>query len=226
MPSTAAASAEYAFSAGPRIVAKPSRGRRARRAFLRYLIAIGIGVAGTLAWQSHGDVIKQAIAAKAPELGWSPELQQLIVASLQQLGWTKPAQLESDASQTATPETMQQTPIARAATDPAASAQPAGPSPTSEQVQQLASDLATLKQAVGQLFSNQDQMTQDIAKVQATDQELLNKVSANSVAVNGKLAASKVSAPPPQTAAMPAHRHPQGLPASAEPSPPQPVPSR
>jgi hypothetical protein len=90
-----------------------------------------------------------------------------------------------------------------------------------EQVQQIASDLAVLKQAVEQLSSNQGQMTQDIAKVQATDQEVLNKVSAN------KVAANRVPAPPPPAAAMPTHRHPPGPPTlSAAPQPPQPLPLR
>jgi len=47
--------------------------RRGSRGFARYLVAILIGVAATLAWQSYGDAIKQIIAGRAPELGWSPE---------------------------------------------------------------------------------------------------------------------------------------------------------
>ena len=58
--------------------------RRASRAFVRYPVAICVGVAGTLAWQSYGEEAKQTIATRAPELGWSPEVRQMIAS------WTKP----------------------------------------------------------------------------------------------------------------------------------------
>jgi hypothetical protein len=224
--STAAASSEYDFSPGLPLVDRSSRVRHARRAFTRYLIAICTGVAATLAWQSYGDVIKQTVATKAPELGWSPEAQQLIATSVQQLGWTKAAELEKGVPATTATETAQQAPVARVAADPAASNPSASASPTLEQMQQMASDLAALKQAVEQLSGNQNQMAQDIAKVQATDQEVLNKVSANKVVItnpNNKIAATKASALPP---AMPTHRHqspplaPIAAPAPSAPPPP------
>jgi hypothetical protein len=62
--------------------------RRSSRGFARYLVAICIGVAATLAWQSYGDAIKQIIAARAPELGWSPQAKQMIASW--SLDWTKP----------------------------------------------------------------------------------------------------------------------------------------
>jgi len=63
--------------------------RRRSRGIIRYLVAIGIGVAATLAWQAYGETTKQIIGTKAPELGWSPETKQMITAWMQQLGWTK-----------------------------------------------------------------------------------------------------------------------------------------
>jgi len=63
--------------------------RRRSRGIVRYLVAIGIGVAATLAWQSYGETTKQIIATTAPELGWSPETRQMITGWMQQLGWTK-----------------------------------------------------------------------------------------------------------------------------------------
>ena len=65
------------------------RGSRGTPGFARYLVAICIGVAATLAWQSYGETSKQIIATKAPELGWSPETRQMITGWMQQLGWTK-----------------------------------------------------------------------------------------------------------------------------------------
>src|SRR5215467_6156181 len=50
---------------------EPSLGRRAFRAFFRFLIAVGVGIGGTLAWQVHGDAARQMIATAYPErLGW------------------------------------------------------------------------------------------------------------------------------------------------------------
>ena len=63
--------------------------RRRSRGIVGYLIAMGIGVAATLAWQSYGETTKQIIATNAPELGWSPDAKQMITGWIQQLGWTK-----------------------------------------------------------------------------------------------------------------------------------------
>jgi hypothetical protein len=63
--------------------------RRRSRGIVRYLVAMGIGVAATLAWQSFGETSKQIIATKAPELGWSLETKQMITSWMQQLGWAK-----------------------------------------------------------------------------------------------------------------------------------------
>src|SRR5262249_47584272 len=63
--------------------------RRRSRGFVRFLVAICIGVGGTLAWQSYGEAIKQIIATRAPELGRSPEAKQTIASSIQWLGWTR-----------------------------------------------------------------------------------------------------------------------------------------
>jgi hypothetical protein len=62
---------------------------RRSRGIVRYLGAMGIGVAATLAWQSYGETTKQTIATKAPELGWSLETKQMITSWMQQLGWAK-----------------------------------------------------------------------------------------------------------------------------------------
>jgi hypothetical protein len=93
--------------------------RRRSRGIVRYLVAIGIRVAATLAWQSYGEITKQIIATKAPELGWSPETKQMIASSIQWLGWTKPpASAESAAVQASVAETPSPAP-ARKPTLPA-----------------------------------------------------------------------------------------------------------
>jgi hypothetical protein len=49
----------------PSVVRRPPRKRP-----LRFLTAVGIGVAATLAWQSYGDAAREIIASSYPQLGW------------------------------------------------------------------------------------------------------------------------------------------------------------
>ena len=87
--------------------------RRRSRGFIRYLVAMGLGVAATLAWQSYGETTKQIIATKAPEFGWSPETKETIASWMQQIGWTKqPAGPESVRVGSSVPETPQPEPPA------------------------------------------------------------------------------------------------------------------
>ena len=134
--------------------------RRGSRGFARYLVAILIGVAATLAWQSYGDAAKQLIATNAPELGWSPEA-----------------------------KVVPKAPTA-ASLDP-------------ENVQQMARDLATLRQTVEQLAASQDQMAREIAKLEVADVEILAKITP--------------MPPPPRPIAAPA-RKPASSPAPVTPS--------
>ena len=148
--------------------------KRGSRGF-RYLVAICIGVAGTLAWQSYGEVPKQIIATRAPELGSS-------------LGWTKPAvELESTAVQPSVPETQVATVVQ---TLPAAVV-PKAPTASSidpEQVHQIALDLGALRQTVDQLAASQDQMVHQIDTLQTSNQEILT---------SNQEILEKIPAPPP-----------------------------
>jgi hypothetical protein len=49
---------------------RPSIGRRIFRAFVRFFIAVLIGVGATLAWQSYGDEAREAVRNWAPSLVW------------------------------------------------------------------------------------------------------------------------------------------------------------
>ena len=70
-PSLGRQSTESEFSERPPLIEKPSLPRRPSRAFARYLFAVCIGVAATLAWQSYGEVPKQMVASWAAQNGWS-----------------------------------------------------------------------------------------------------------------------------------------------------------
>ena len=130
--------------------------RRGSRGFARFLLAVLIGVAATLAWQSYGDAAKQVIATRAPELGWSPETKQMIASWT--LGWTKaPAGSEKRAL-----------PVAQTA--------PAAPSLDAEKVQQMTQSLAALRQTVEQLAAGQDQMTRVIGRLETAVTELIVKM--------------------------------------------------
>jgi hypothetical protein len=51
--------------------APSSRGKRASLALARFLIAVGSGVAVTLAWQSYGGVARRMAAISSPQPRWS-----------------------------------------------------------------------------------------------------------------------------------------------------------
>lgn len=69
---------------------RPSVRRRPFRAFVRFVIAILIGVGGTLAWQSYGDMAREMLATRAPGLAeWlPPSMQSAAVAT------TSPASIQ------------------------------------------------------------------------------------------------------------------------------------
>jgi hypothetical protein len=168
-----------------------SRPKRARGGFTRYLLAISIGIAATLGWQSYGETAKRIIARRAPQLGWSPEAKQMIASGIRQLGWTKPStDTEGAAVRPSKPNAPQPVPVPQTASATAAPTASAAPSPELQQVQQITLRLAEVRQAVEQLAATQDQMAGDIAKLQAADQEILQRVSA----------------PRPRPATVPAHR--------------------
>lgn len=161
--------------------ASPRR-RRPLRALFRFLLTVGIGVGGTLAWQAFGDTAREMAADAYP----------------QQLDWLRPL-------------TPPATPVAATAPAPAAPATvgAAAPVATADQ-QQLAAvslSLAGLRRKVeelaAQVASSQQQTAGDIARLQASEQD-----------INAKL-----SAPPPRPAPRPAPPH-KPAPIALEPAAP------
>ena len=150
--------------------------RRGSRGSAGYVAAICIAAAAILAWQSYGEATKQIIATSAPKLGWSPEAKQVIAGWVQQLGWAKPlAGPEGAAVRPPAPQTVTST-----------SKGPA-PSPDPQQVQQIETDIAAVRQAVERhlsdmretverLAAGQDEIVREINKLQAADEEILGKI--------------------------------------------------
>lgn len=63
----------------------PSELNRITRSFIRFLLIFFVGVAATLAWQSHGGAARETIASWSPRLAWlappaTPAIQDQIVA--------------------------------------------------------------------------------------------------------------------------------------------------
>jgi hypothetical protein len=158
MASVMTSPAQFEFPDDRPITARPSRSRPASRGFARFPVAICIGIAGTLAWQSYGEATKQIIAKRAPELGWSPEAKQVIASSMEWLGWTKLPNLENTAPQTVAPKA------------------PTAPSLDPAQVQQMVQNLATQREMLQQLTAGQDQTTREIAKLESAVMEILMKI--------------------------------------------------
>ena len=184
------------------------KGRASRRGSARYLLAICIGVAATLAWQSYGDPAQQIIATSALKLGWSPEAKQIIAGWVERLGWTKPsagpeiAAVRPSALGTQV-ATVGQTVPAKA---PTTSIDP-------EQVHQIAMDLAALGRTVDQLAASQDQMVHQIDMLQTSNQEIL-------ASNQGILAKIPAPPPPPPTVAAARKPTPVSPPSSRAPIPP------
>jgi hypothetical protein len=133
----------------------------------RYLVAICIGVvAGALAWQSYGEASKQIIAARAPEIGWSPKAKQMIAGWAEQLGWTKPPPgHESTAIRSSARKTPQAPMGAQTASDAV--------TPGAAVQQTVEQNLAAVQETLKELGARQDQMEHDITKLQAVDMEIL-----------------------------------------------------
>jgi hypothetical protein len=109
---------------------------------MRFLIAVCVGVAATLAWQSYGDAARQVIANSYPQLSWLAP--------------------EAAVAQTAPP-----------------SIAPAIASLDQQELKMVSRDLAALRQRVDQVAAGQERITRDItAKLQAVEQDILDKISA------------------------------------------------
>src|SRR6516165_7328532 len=167
VPMTATASpTQSAFSVGKPITDNPVRARPRWRGFGRYTLAICTGVAATLAWQSYSQATKQIIATRVPDLGWSPEAKQTIANWVEQLGWTKPpASAEIATARPSVPEPAQIATVAQTAPPPQA---PVAASLDPQQVQQLALDVAAVRQSVEQVAASQTKMAAEIDNLLVT----------------------------------------------------------
>jgi len=185
---------------------KPSLAGR----MLRTVITLLIGVVATLAWQAYGDEAKRMVATIAPSL--SPFLRIAMVKPAADVQMPAPA---AGAAQS-TPAAQNPAPsaAANAAVPPARLLQ--------QQIEAMTGDLAAVRTGLDQLAAKQDQMAQNIAALQAVEQDIKQKRSS--------APAQAVPIPrhkPPHVARSPAApvsvAPSSTVPPAAEPVPPPPI---
>ena len=156
---------------------RPSIGRRAVRAFIRFLWVACLGGAG-VAWQFYGDEAKQIIAKSAPlfALILSPPLENPRLPEQP----TPPA-VQASATKAAPPQLA---PLAQTAMEGIAPTAAALSPESAQSLQSMARDLGTAGQEIEQLKANieqlkasQEQMFRHVAK--ASEQNRRPKVSAS-----------------------------------------------
>ncbi len=189
------------FSNHPLFAKRPSLFRRGLRALVRYLIAICVGIGGTLAWQYYGETAKQLAANWAAQPGWS----------LAWLPFWEPVKQTSPAMaaepQPAVPSSAPNAQTAAAAQSAPQTVGQTGPttaSPDLERLDALTISLDAIRERVELLAAGQEQMASDIAKLKASDQEVRQKISA-------ALRPPPTPASKPQPTAAPPSRPPMQL---------------
>ncbi len=166
------------------LAGRPSIVRRVLRSLARFSIAVLIGVGATLAWQSYGDQAREMLSTQVPSLSW------LTVSTT-----TPTPDAEGSAQK---PAGSQSAPIAQTA-PPAATA--------FTQLEPIAHDLAAMRRSLEQLAAKQEQMAQNIAAMQAAEQDIRKKMFAQTISdqprkppkppANSSSAQSPVRPPPP-----------------------------
>jgi hypothetical protein len=139
---------------------RPSIGRRMFRGVTRFFIAVLIGVGATLAWQSHGDDAKQIVRTWAPSLAW------LLPVSSTTSPSDGPVSAQNAALLQSAPVTQRPAP---------ASTVTAGE--LGQQLEPITRDLTVVRRSLEQIAAKQEQMAQNIATLQAAEQDIRQKMS-------------------------------------------------
>jgi cytoskeletal protein RodZ len=144
-----------------RLAGRSSIVRRVLRSLARFSIAVLIGVGATLAWQSYGDTAREMLSTEVPSLSW------LSVSTT-----TPTPDAEGSAQKPAGSQSA-----------PAQTAPPAAAATTSQftQLEPIAHDLAAMRRSLEQLAAKQEQMAQNIAAMQAAEQDIRKKMMAQTI---------------------------------------------
>jgi hypothetical protein len=186
---------------------RASFGRRAARGLIGFLLAVCIGIA-SFVWQSpYGDEARQRVAS------WVPPFVLALLQPGENPGQPTPP---ADQAVAAATSSAQPGPSQPAAPQPAAPAQnapeaaaptAAGLSPESTQLlQSMARDLATVEQGIQQLKASQEQLARDNAKLAEqlkVNQERMTRVLAKSYEAKSYDAKSYEQNPRPKPLSRP-----------------------
>jgi hypothetical protein len=138
---------------------RSSRKRRASLGWSRALIAVAIGIAVTLSWQSYGDTAKQIIAGFAQE----------------QLGWPISLSASSAPAVGEQPNLPPVPPSGSPATLPKNSPDSLRASDL-QQLQSIAQELASVRGGLERLSAGQEEMARNVARLEAAEQELRDRI--------------------------------------------------
>jgi hypothetical protein len=202
-----------------------SIGRRALRAFTAFLLAAGIAGAA-IAWQSFGYAARQIVGKWVPQFAMTSSLpEEEAGVSAQPGAPSLAANGASAASQIA--------PAAQAASQGVAPGAAVATPESSQLLQTMARDLASmgqeidqLKASIEQVKASQQQMSRDMAK---SSELKSSELKSSEVKPPEQNARPRISAPPPRWATAPAHRRMPSYPppqAAVYPSLPQASPSQ
>jgi hypothetical protein len=170
---------------------RPSIGRRMFRIF----IAVLIGIGATLAWQSYGDEAKEMVRT------WAPSLGPLLPVSAMKS--------PPDSQVSAQDESPSRSSPAAAAPSPG----------VLQQLEPMARDLAAVRRGLEQLAARQEQMAQNIAALQAAEQDIRQRMSSPPPS----RAVPTPPRKPPQPAAQSSAVQPSSVPPPPAAQPPLPL---
>jgi hypothetical protein len=170
----------------------PNRSSPAKRgliALIRFLIIFCIGISATLAWQSYGDPVREAIATSYPQLSWlAPQGEQVAQNAPGMIGLASPIASSPDQQPNAILldlEAVRQS-IDRIATSIASSQEQMTNSAdriaTSQDqiarsVDRMAASQDQIARSVDQLTAGQEQMTREVTKLQEIERSIRSRNS-------------------------------------------------
>jgi hypothetical protein len=193
----------------PALRAAPPRKASFAGRLARAFLAIAVGAAATVGWLSYGEAARQMLAAWAPQLvaAQPSPTDDVKVAEQQTEQQATPAETVAEptpaqpaAAAAVTPPPAQETPAAPAQAEPVQTAA-AAPDLT-PRVEEMAREIASLRETIEQLKSHQQQLTRDLAKA-TEQQEPRRKTTSSAPKPTATAAASRNPSPPPQPATTP-----------------------
>jgi hypothetical protein len=169
---------------------KPSFGRRAARALLRFFVLFFLGVAATLAWQSYGDATRQSVATWAAERGWPTD-------------WLSYGQAQKEDAAPRLATSGAPAAQARAEGAPGAAADNSELQQLKTMTLGLAATVNTMRARLEQIAVGQEQSASDVAKLQTAEQEIRQKISGPGPRAATAPASKSVATAPPSRAPAP-----------------------